>query len=114
MPANRDSEEVAPGTVYSLGVQIHSNGRKAVSERKGYGLTLSAEDILKAVTRAFAENPASGSTNEGCLLSVEDEGKRIKAVFVRRKQGIRTFYPDATPDRARNPACATKIMLPSP
>jgi len=109
---NRDDEEVAPGVVYSVGVKIRANGRSAQSDRKGYGLTLGAEDILKLVTRAFAENPASGRSNQGCLLSVQDDGKRFKAVFVWRREGIRTFYPDATPDTSRNPACAAKIPLP--
>lgn len=111
LPDNRGSEEVALGAVYSVGVRIHTNGRFTESERKGYGLTLGAEDLLKVVTRAFVENPASGRSNEGCLLTVEDDGKRFKAVFVRRNQGIRTFYPDVTPDAARNPACAAKIVL---
>lgn len=109
---NRHNEEVAPGAIYSVGVQILTNGRSARSERKGYGLTLGAEDMLKLVTRAFAENPASGRSNQGCLLSVQDDGKRFKAVFVRRREGIRTFYPDATPDTSRNPACVAKIPLP--
>ncbi len=112
LPDNRRSEEVAPGAVYSMGVRIRTDAATAQSERKGYGLTLSAEDLLKVVTRAFAENPASGRSNEGCLLTVQDDGKRFKAVFVRRKQGIRTFYPDATPDSRRNSACAAKIALP--
>lgn len=112
LPDNRRSEEVEPGTIYSMGVRIRTNAATLQSERKGYGLTLSAEDLLKVVTRAFAENPASGRSNEGCLLAVQDDGKRFKAVFVRRKQGIRTFYPDATPDTGRNSACAAKIALP--
>lgn len=113
LPGNRTSEEVAAGAVYSVGVRIRANGRIAESERKGYGLTLSAEDLLKVATRAFVENPASGRSNEGCLVTVQDDGKRFKAVFVRRKQGIRTFYPDATPDTARNRACVAGIALPA-
>jgi hypothetical protein len=109
---NQDSEEVAPGILYSVGVQIRTDDRSAQSDRKGYGLTLSAEDIFKLVTRAFMENPSSGSSNQGCILSVQDEGKRFDAVFVRRRRGIRTFFPDATPDTRRNPACAAKIPLP--
>lgn len=112
LPDNRRFEEAAPGAIYSMGVRIRTNGRTAQSERKGYGLTLSAEDLLKLVTRAFAENPASGRSNEDCLLTVQDEGKRFKAVFVRRRQGIRTFFPDATPDTRRKPACAAKVSLP--
>jgi hypothetical protein len=118
-PDNRSSEEVALGAVYSVGVRIQTNGRFTESERKGYGLTLGADDFLKVVTRAFVENPASGRSNEGCLLTVEDDGKRFKAVFVRRNQGIRTFYtrhtrilrPGARPSR---PMAALSLLAIGP
>lgn len=112
VPDNRENEEVAPGVVYSVGVEIAFSGRTARSDLKGYGLTLSAEDLLLLVTRAFAENPVSGHANQGCLLSVEDDNTRFQAVFVRRREGIRTFYPDATPDTRRNPSCAARVPLP--
>jgi hypothetical protein len=79
---------------------------------KGYGLTLSAEDIFKVATRAFAENPSRSDSSQGCLLAVEDDGKRFTTVFVRRRKGIRTFFPDATPNTGRDPACVAAILLP--
>ncbi len=97
LPGNTSREEVVPGTIYTLGVEMSVDGGIASSKIKGYGLTLSAEDILKFVTKAFRDNPTRSSRSSACLLDVEDEGKEFKAVFVRRASGIRTFYPDATP-----------------
>ncbi|MGA7981444.1 MAG: hypothetical protein WCA32_14650, partial [Chromatiaceae bacterium] len=62
---------------------------------------LSAEDILKVATRALAENPTSSASSTGCLLRVSDDDSDFPAIFVRRKSGIRSFYPDATPDPRR-------------
>lgn len=112
LPNNRHNEEVVPGSIYSLGVSIEMNGSQATQAIKGYGLTLSAEDLFKVVTRAFAENPTTSSSSVGCTLSVEDDGERFASVFVRRKQGIRTYFPDATPDRHRNPDCTNPIVVP--
>jgi hypothetical protein len=111
LPNNRGNEEIVPGTIYTLGVIMQVNGATARQSMKGYGLTLSAEDIFKVVTRGFAENPTQSSSSQGCLLTVEDEGARFVTVFVRRKQGVRTFFPDATPDRGRNPDCAAEIVV---
>jgi hypothetical protein len=64
------------------------------------------------VTRAFAENPTASPESAGCLLEVSDDGHDFTAVFVRRASGIRTFYPDATPNgpgEQQNPACARRI-----
>lgn len=108
---NHRQNEVIPGVVYSMGVIMKAaNGSTARSSIKGYGLTLSAEDILKVVTRALAENPASGNKSAACLLPIRDDGKKFTTVFVRRATGIRTFYPDATP-AARDPKCKAAINL---
>ena len=110
--ANFDENEVVPGSVYTMGVRMkRADGGWAQFDTKGYGLTLSAADILKVATRAFSENPTSSSSSAGCILDLDDADTNYKMVFVRRAQGIRTFYPDATPDFARNPACANTVSL---
>ncbi len=108
---NYTQNEVVPGVLYTTGVVMRlADGRVVRDARKGYGLTLSGEDILKLVTRAFAENPAPGADSTACLLPVRDDGTAFTAVFVRRSAGIRTFYPDATPS-PREPKCAAAISL---
>jgi hypothetical protein len=109
---NLSQNEVVPGVVYTMGVRMKVGAGVAESPVKGYGLTLSAEDILKVVTRAFAENPTTGTSSVGCLLQVSDDDQDFTAVFVRRRNGIRTFYPDATPDPRRNDSCSRPIALP--
>ncbi len=79
---------------------------------RGYGLTLSAADLIKIITRAFAENPTSSNSSSGCLLDVTDGGVNFTTVFVRRAKGIRTFFPDATPDVGGTQPCAAPIVLP--
>jgi len=110
---NLRQNEVVPGVIYSMGVVMKTlDGHLSRSSIKGYGLTLSAEDLLKAATAAFAANPgASRQKSTACLLPVQDDGHAFQAVFVRRQTGIRTFYPDATPD-ARTPACSQPVRLP--
>lgn len=105
--------EVVPGVIYSMGVRIPMPGGDASAPIKGYGLTMSGEDILQVVTRAFAENPTPSSSSVGCLLAVSDDGHDFTTVFVRRRTGIRTFFPDATPDPRRNGPCAAPIPLAS-
>jgi hypothetical protein len=78
---------------------------------KGYGLTLSASDMLKVGTRAFAENPTDKEESTACSLIVRDDSVDLSTVFVRRKAGIRTFYPDVTPDNKMTP-CASPIANP--
>jgi hypothetical protein len=108
---NLRENEAVPGVLYSMGATMKaSNGGTAKSPIKGYGLTLSAEDILKVATRAFAENPTQSSESTACLQPVTDDGKQFTTVFVRRASGIRTFYPDATP-AANDPACKATIDL---
>lgn len=110
---NHAQNEAVDGVIYTMGVRMkNSSGRLVSDATKGYGLTLSGEDILKSVTRAFAENPTTSTGSVGCLLPIRDDGHEFKAVFVRRASGIRTFYPDATPNGRGdhiNPDCAAKI-----
>lgn len=103
--SNFRQNEVIPGVLYSMGVVMKAaNGGNARSSIKGYGLTLSAEDILKTATRAFSENPTDSNESTACILPVNDDGKAFMTVFVRRANGIRTFYPDGTP-APNDPAC---------
>ncbi|MBP0016432.1 MAG: EndoU domain-containing protein [Cyanobacteria bacterium SBLK] len=101
---NERREEIAEGTIYTIGAAIKVNGQLAISSIKGYGYTLSAKDLLKFATRAFADNPTTSTRSTACLLPIEDDGKAFTMIFVRRSQGIRTFYPDATPSN-RDPVC---------
>ena len=63
---------------------------------KGYTYVSNAEEILIDVTRIFK---LQGNTEGACIFQVTDKdtGKSFPAVFVRRDQGIITYYPDATP-----------------
>ena len=109
---NTSSNEVVPGSVYSMGVKMKKlNGQFITHEIKGYGLSLSAADILKVATRALAENPTKSSASTACLQRLNDGSERYTTVFVRRKQGIRTFYPDATPDKAGTQPCKAEWSL---
>jgi hypothetical protein len=109
---NYRQNEVVPGVLYSMGMIVHlPNGGTARSSIKGYGLTLNAEDILKSATKAFSENPTSSQSSTACLLPTTDDGKSFTSVFVRRYNGIRTFYPDATPDTRKNPPCKAAVSL---
>lgn len=112
--------EVVDGVIYSMPVRMQVRGGFAQSPIKGFGLTLNAEELLKLVTRAFAENPTASSNSTGCLLEVTDKAVsgddevRFTTVFVRRANGIRTFYPDATPNGPGdhdNPRCSQAIDL---
>lgn len=108
---NLRQNEVVPNVLYSMGAIMHFGNYTARSSIKGYGLTLSAEDLIKAVTRAFAENPtASRDKTTACLVPIQDDGYKFTAVFARRSVGIRTFYPDATPSPT-DPACQQGINL---
>lgn len=109
---NYKSNEVIAGSVYSMGVRMKKeNGAWIYHDIKGYGLTLSAGDILKAATRAFAENPTASAESTACLLDVKDGNTNYTTVFVRRRTGIRTFYPDATPDTSNTRPCKAPIEL---
>ena len=108
--------EVEPGLIYSMGVRIKNpSGGELRSRIKGYGLTLSAQDMIKLATRALKENPKSKKGKKlGCWLPVRDEGRDFTTVFVRNQKGIITFYPDATPRGPgdhKNNDCRAKIVL---
>ncbi len=105
VPNNTAREEVKAGSVYTLGVRMRVANGFAQSSAKSYGYMLSAADILKAATQAFAVNPTRGARNAACLLGIRDDGQTFTTVFVWQKMGIRTFYSDATPSD-RNPDCA--------
>lgn len=99
---NTSREEVVPNTIYTMGVVMKVGTGTAQSTIKGYPYTLSAEEILSKASLGYKNNPNTSTTNQACLLSVTDENRTFKAVFVRRQGGIRTFYPDATPDATPN------------
>jgi Bacterial EndoU nuclease len=104
VPNNTASEEVFPGAIYTVGAKVLVNGGVSQSSIKGYGYTLSAEDILAVGGRAYLMNPNTTATNQVCNYTVTDDGYTFTTVFVRRNGGVRTFYPDATPS-STNPNC---------
>jgi hypothetical protein len=113
---NFRQNEIVPGSTYTVGVIIRMpDGREIRDARKGYGLTLNAEDLLKLITRAFNENPGgTAADTTACVLPVTDDGQAFSAIFARRSTGIRTFYPDATPNGRGsriNPPCTGGIAL---
>jgi hypothetical protein len=63
---------------------------------KGYTYVSNAEEMLVDTTRIFK---LQGNTEGSCIFNVTDgdSGKTFPAVFVRKNQGIITYYPDATP-----------------
>jgi hypothetical protein len=101
---NLNNEEVLSGSVYTMGVKMKVGDSTSQSTIKGYGYTLNAEEILRVGSYAFKKNPTTSSTSTACILPVTDDGKSFKMVFVRRNNGIRTFFPDATPSTT-DPAC---------
>jgi Bacterial EndoU nuclease len=105
LPGADSKAEVEPGAVYTLGAVMQVGNRKIQSPVKGYGYTLNAEDILAITTKAYKDNPHSGTSTKACLLSVTDDGKTFDTVFVTKENSIRTIYPDATPDYKGTSAC---------
>ncbi len=106
---NSSNQEVVPGSIYTIGVKMQRGATPSSgysqSSIKGYGYTLSAEDMLKIATKAFRDNPTSSTSSEACIIrNFLDDGKLLNLVFVRRASGIRTFYPDATPSSS-DPTC---------
>ncbi|WP_083901747.1 EndoU domain-containing protein [Pseudanabaena sp. PCC 6802] len=93
---NRDREEVIPGVLYTLGVVIKKDGQTWTDELKGYSYVNNAEELMLAATKAYKER---GNAQGACILSVRDadSGKNYQAVFVKDRDAIVTFYPDATP-----------------
>jgi Bacterial EndoU nuclease len=102
---NTANEEVVSGAIYTIGAKMIVNDATAQSSIKGFGYTLNAEDILAIGGYAYNRNPNSGSTSRACNLSLTDDGNSFTTIFVAKTNGVRTFYPDATPSSA-NPTCA--------
>jgi hypothetical protein len=102
LDGNLSKEEVIPGAVYTMGVKIKVGNSYLSAPIKGYPYSLNAEEILAIATKAYLANPNDG-INKACNLPVTDDGKTFTTIFVTKYGGIRTFYPDATPDS--NPAC---------
>ncbi|MFE1746989.1 EndoU domain-containing protein [Coleofasciculus sp. H7-2] len=98
---NLQKEEVVPGLVYTLGIFIKKDGQSWKDEIKGYALVSDAKEILIDATKALK---AQGNAQGACILTVQDDEtkKSYKAVFVKSRDAIVTFYPDATP---RGKAC---------
>lgn len=90
--------EVVPGSIFTVGVEMQVGNRRVSSPIKGYAYTLSASDILKYATRAFADNPTNSEGRVGCILRITDDGQTFDNLFAPRASGIRTFFPDATPN----------------
>ncbi|MFB2973216.1 EndoU domain-containing protein [Aerosakkonema sp. BLCC-F183] len=96
LPNNLQKEEVIPGVVYTLGVVIKKGDRTWRDPLKGYPLVTDAKELLLDATKAFK---AQGNAQGACILPVQDRdtGKSYSAVFVKSRDAIVTFYPDATP-----------------
>lgn len=96
IPNNASKEEAIPNVLYTLGVRIKQGNRMVSDERKGYAYISNALEILLDATTAFKrQQTAQGA----CLYRVQDQetGQSFKAVFVKDRNAIITFYPDATP-----------------
>jgi hypothetical protein len=93
---NLNREEVEPGVLYTLGVVIKRGNQTWTDTIKGYPLISNAQEMLLDATRAFK---AQGNAQGACLYPVRDQptGRSYQAVFVKDRNAIVTFYPDATP-----------------
>lgn len=100
LPNNEQRQEVVPGTIYTMGVEIRQGERRITDVIKGYGYLSNAEEMLIDATRAFKNQ---GNLEGACILNVRDTetGKTIPSVFVRKESAIVTYYPDATPQGRR-------------
>ncbi|MBF2015430.1 MAG: EndoU domain-containing protein [Rivularia sp. T60_A2020_040] len=96
LPVNPGRQEVVPGVIYTMGVIIKQPNRTVRDQIKGYGYLTNAEELLVDVTKVFKQQ---GNTEGACIYQQLDKntGKIFPTVFVRKNQGIITFYPDATP-----------------
>ncbi|MEB3215537.1 MAG: EndoU domain-containing protein [Nostocales cyanobacterium 94392] len=97
LPVNPGRQEVVPGVIYTMGVIIKQPNRIVRDQIKGYGYLTNAEELLVDVTKVFKQQ---GNTEGACIYQQVDKetGISFPTVFVRRNQGIITFYPDATPE----------------
>jgi len=75
---------------------------------KGYAYLSHAQDILLNATKAFK---SQGNSQGACIYFVVDRGsnKSYNAVFVRDKNAIIRFYPDATHNQV---ASSSKVFHP--
>jgi hypothetical protein len=96
LPNNDQRQEVVPGAIYTMGVEIRQGERRVTDVIKGYGYLSNAEEMLVDATRAFKNQ---GNLEGACILNVRDRetAKVIPSVFVRKESAIVTYYPDATP-----------------
>jgi Bacterial EndoU nuclease len=100
-------EEVIEGSIYTFGVAV-KKGDRLIAEHyvKGYGYASNALKILIDATRAFKQFNLPPNTppdeSVGCLYPVQDPNVApYQAVFVKKGNAIRTYYPDATPEDSR-------------
>ena len=96
LPNNLRKEEVIPGVVYTVGVVIKKGNQTWRDDIKGYALVSDAKELLLDATKAYK---MQGNAQGACILPVQDgdSGKSYRAVFVKGRDAIVTFYPDATP-----------------
>jgi hypothetical protein len=96
LPKNSQKEEVIPGVIYTMGVEIKQGNRIIRDVIKGYGYLSNAEEILVDATKAFK---LQGNLEGACIYNVRDveTGKTFPTIFVRKQNAIITYYPDATP-----------------
>lgn len=109
LPVSKGKEEIEEGLIYTLGVQYLWQEKVREDRIKGYPYTLDAADIFIHATKAFEQMGTQTVGKEACLYTVpaDDEGESFKAVFVIKNRGVRTFYPDATPNLTM-PACGQR------
>ncbi len=100
LPVNPGRQEVIPGVIYTMGVVIKQPDRTVRDEIKGYGYLSNAEELLVDVTKVFKQQ---NNTEGACIYQQLDKqtGISFPTVFVRKNNGIITFYPDATPSGKR-------------
>lgn len=96
LPNNSQREEVVPGVIYTMGVEIKQGNRIIRDVIKGYGYLSNAEEMLVDATKAFK---LQGNLEGACIYNVRDAetGKTFPTIFVRKENAIITYYPDATP-----------------
>lgn len=85
--------------IYTLGVVIKLGNQNLQDDLKGYALVSNAEEMLIDATKASKAFKVQGNQPQACIYTVFDleTRKSFKAVFVENKNGIITFYSDATP-----------------
>lgn len=96
---NSRNEQVLAGVIYTVGIAIKRGDQIFIDKVKGYSYVTNAEEILLVATETFKEQ---GTKFASCLINMKDQetGKTFKAVFVKDRKSIVTFYPDVTPKGA--------------